>query len=133
MEITESFEGMFREYEPIEVGWGLVPKTVSVVVGLIGSEWLLVQAKKYIAWFEEAEVAVAKVVLGIGLILGAKWLKLTGIFGGLMKAVGIGCLVGALYTYIVEKFGSQMGIATLPFSGLREGTKETGSKERLYL
>ena len=134
MEILGDFEGIFREYEPLEVGWGLVPKTLSVVVGLVGSEWLLVQAKKYVAWFEEAEVAVAKVALGIGLILGAKWLKLTGFFGGLLKAVGVGCLIGAVYTYIVEKFGAQLGIATLPFSGLKTaGAEERKRAKELYL
>ena len=135
MEIMGEFEGMFREYEPLEVGWGLVPKTVSVVAGLIGSEWILAQAQKYIEWFETAEVAVAKIVIGIGLILGAKWLKLTGFFGGLIKAVGVGCLIGALYTYIVEKFGEQIGIATLPFSGLKEKRtkKKASEKKKLYL
>lgn len=133
MEIMGEFEGMFKEYEPLEVGWGLVPKTVSVVAGLVGSEWLLLQVKKYIEWFETAEVAVAKVVLGIGLILGAKWLKLTGFFAGLIKAVGAGCLIGAMYTYIIQKWGSQMGISTLPLSGLKEGSKETSEKGKLYL
>ena len=136
MEITETFEGMFREYEPLEVGWGLVPKTASVVAGLIGSEWLLIQAKKYVSWFEEAEVAVAKVVLGIGLIIATKWFKLEGFFGGLMKAVGVGCLIGALYTYIVEKWGEDIGISTLPFTGLKKGSKNPNKKEKkkkLYL
>jgi len=135
MEILGDFEGMFREYEGLTVGWGLVPKTLGIVVGLVGSEWLLLQAKKYIAWFDTAEVAVAKVVLGIGLILASKWLKMTGFFGGLINAVGLGSIIGAVYTYIVEKFGSQMGIATLPMAGLREGagTEERKRAKQLYL
>ena len=134
MEIMGDFENIFREYEPLEVGWGLVPKTLGVVAGLIGSEWILLQARKYIGWFETAEVATAKVVIGIGLILGAKWLKLEGFFGGLLKAVGLGSIIGACYTYIVERFGEQLGIATLPFTGLKGTEREERKRAKeLYL
>jgi len=133
MEIMDSFTGMFREYEMIDVGWSLVPKTASVIVGLIGSEFLLAQAKKYIAWFEEAETAIAKVVLGLALILIPKWLKFEGMIAGVLKAIGVGCLIGAGYTYIVEKFGSQLGISTLPMTGLKEKVAVQGKKSELYL
>ena len=133
MEVMESFEGMFREYEPLEMGWNLVPKIVPVIVGLIGSEWLLNQAKKYIAWFAEAEVAVAKVVLGLALILIPKWLKFEGMIAGLLKAIGVGCLVGAGYTYIVDKWGADIGIETLPFSGTKRTETERKRTKELYL
>jgi len=132
MEILGDFENVFREYEILEVGWSLVPKTLGVVAGLVGSEIILAQARRYIAWFETAEVAVAKVVIGIGLILGAKWLKMEGFFGGLIKAVGLGSIIGAVYTYVVDKFGSQLGIATLPFSGTTERREKKKTGE-LYL
>ena len=133
MEILGDFENVFREYEVLEVGWSLVPKTLGVVAGLVGSEIILVQARKFIAWFETAEVAVAKVVIGIGLILGAKWLKMEGFFGGLVKAVGLGSIIGAVYTYVVDKFGEQIGIATLPFSGTTERREKETKKRELYL
>ena len=134
MEVMESFEGMFREYEPLEMGWNLIPKTVPIIVGLIGSEWLLAQASKYIAWFAEAEANVAKVVLGLALILIPKWLKFEGMIAGLLKAIGVGCLVGAGYSYIVDKWGADIGIATLPMAGLREGAREERKRTReLYL
>lgn len=134
MDIGETFTGMFREYEPLEVGFPLIGKVGAIVVGLVGSEFLLNQAKKYIEWFETAEVSTAKAVLGIALILIPSWLKFEGMIAGLLKAIGIGCLVGAGYTYIVDKWGEDIGISTLPFSGTHETKKEKESiKKALYL
>lgn len=113
MEIGEfDVSGWFEQWEPYELDTRTFGLVGSLCVGLLGSDLLLAQAKKYIEWFETAEVVIAKVVIGVALILVGGWAKIGGIFGGILKIVGIGSLVGAVYTWVAEKYGEDLGITT---------------------
>jgi len=106
VEILGRVEDWFAEYQTVGLNTETVVKVGTLVGGIYGSQWVMEQAKKYIDWFKTADPVLSKAVLGLGLILIANWIggQFSPTISGILKLLGVGCLVSAGYTWLFAKY-----------------------------